>query len=129
MSLERIKAEIDRLAATISAPPHSLPTYGHTKDFAHPHIEFDGSQYHYVVVERGNEFERVRGDSDAVLYLVFRGITHGMASKAAASKDRFRERLFAHQLELLGRLDEDWRNRCAAEIDDILKRAPLINGA
>jgi hypothetical protein len=129
MSLERIKAEIDQLATKIGAPADTLPTYGRTIDGAHPHIEFDGAHYHFVVVERGKEFQRVTGDADAVLYRVFETVTHQLAVAAARGKDRFRERLFAHQLALFGQLNEDWRARCAAEIDDILKRAPLVNGA
>jgi hypothetical protein len=127
--LDSMRMEVERLAAVIGAPADLLPTYGRTQDFARPHIEFDGANYHFVVVERGNELERLPGDADAVLYRVFESVTHSMSSRAAAGRDRFRERMFAHQLDLMGRLNRDWRARCAAKIDDSLNRAPLVNGA
>ena len=53
-SLETIESNVNTLALKINAPAHLLPTYGYSRDFAHPHIEVDSTGlYHYVVVERG----------------------------------------------------------------------------
>ena len=62
-SLNEIKSEIDRLAAQIGAPDDLLPTYGYSEDGARPHIEIDSHGYHYVVVERGEEINRVTTNS------------------------------------------------------------------
>jgi hypothetical protein len=61
-SLREIKSEVDRFAKKIRAPESLLPTYGHTRDAARPHIEVDARGYHYVIVERG-----VSGFSNAVV--------------------------------------------------------------
>lgn len=126
--LDVARNEVERLARVIGAPGHMLPTHGRSEDFARPHIEFDG-RYHFVVVERGQELTRITGSLEEVLYRVFDGVTSQMASIAAAGKPRFRENRFAGQLALMARLHPAWQARCAAEIDDILIRAPQVDGA
>src|SRR4051812_13388363 len=67
--------EVARLAALNGAPAGYLPTYGRSEDFARPHIEFDGTQFHFVVVERGQELERVSStDPLEILYHVFESV-------------------------------------------------------
>jgi len=39
LSLDQIKTEVERLGKKAGAPDHMLPTFGHTNDFARPHIE------------------------------------------------------------------------------------------
>jgi hypothetical protein len=58
-TLVEIKVEIDRRAAVVGASGNLLPRCGCTNDFARPHIQVDSSGYHYVVIERGNELERI----------------------------------------------------------------------
>jgi hypothetical protein len=118
------KAEIDRLAALIDAPEQLLPTYGSTEDFARPHIEYSGSLYDYVVVERGEELSRLTGNLAATLERTFDHVTSSMASKFAIGHDRYRDVMFEHQLELLGKLDQRWRDRRAERIKEILRKYP-----
>ena len=128
--LDHVRRRVNKLARHISAPPDLLPTYGTSQDFARPHIEFAGGTYSYVVVERGMEFERRSTlDLDQLLEWIFSSVTASMAASFAAGQPRFREVMFRHQLDLLGRISSKWRDRCAKEIDDILKRAPLVDGA
>jgi len=129
LSLGEIKAVIDQYAAKIEAPSSTLPTYGHSEDFARPHIESDHG-YHFVVVERGQELERrTTWLLDNLLYEVFSGVTHDIASRFAAQsptpKMDFRRAMFEKQLELLARLEPRWRDQRAAEIADILRRHPF----
>ncbi len=60
MTLSEIKAEVDRLATQIGALGYVLPTYGSSEDGARPRIEVNARSYHYVIVESGQELERLR---------------------------------------------------------------------
>ncbi|CAN5537132.1 hypothetical protein BH10PLA1_BH10PLA1_20790 [soil metagenome] len=113
--------EVTRLAAVIGAPPGPLPTYGRTADFARPHIEFGGAQWHYVVVERGEELERnSSADAQEILCCVFEGVTFSMACDDELRHRRRgqdpRRQLFDVQLGLLGQLSPDWQRRTRARL-------------
>lgn len=132
LSLDQIRSHIDGLAVRIGAPPHTLPTYGHSEDFARPHIESDHA-YHFVVVERGEEYERrTTRDFDELLYWVFAAVTFEMACqfelKNRVPAADFRRLLFRTQLDLLAELDQRWRNRCKAELLEILSAHPFSDG-
>lgn len=124
------KGRVDALAAVIEAPAGSLPTYGRSDDGARPHIEYANGKFHFVVVERGQELDRVSShDPDEIVYRVMQCVTSEMAT---AHELRHRRRgedprriMFATQLELLGRLSESWRAREAARQAEILGRHPF----
>ena len=129
MTIALVKSRIDDLAAKIGAPADLLPTYGSSGDFARPHIQYDG-RYHFVVVERGEELQRQTSPGmDDILYIVFEGIAHAMASKyemrhCDPARDN-RRMMFAKQLDLLGALDPTWRAKCAATHAEILAKHPF----
>ena len=127
--LEQFQEEVNRCAAIIDAPPSLLPTYGRTEDGARPHIEFAGGQWHFVVVERGNELDRRSSpETDAIFYEVFQSVTFSMASAQAGRQRRpgldWRRQLFAIQLDLMGRLSLKWQARLSAEIEEVLRSHP-----
>lgn len=131
LAIAELEREVDRLAARIEAPGSALPTFGATRDNARPHVESDG-RYHWVVVERGEELERRSSASlDELLYWVFASITWDMASEFATrnrdESEDFRRRLFAHQIELLGRLEPGWVVRRQAELDRTLAENPFVD--
>lgn len=122
------------MAAAIAAPAAYLPTYGTSTDLARPHIELDGRGYHLVVVERGVEESRATTrDLDELLYLVFKGVTLGMARDhelAHKVEDSDPRRLlFARQIELLLRLSPEWARREAEEHERLLRVHPFDDGA
>ena len=128
-SLPEIKAEVTRLSEVLGASSTDLPSYGQTRDYGHPHIEVEDQLYHYVLVERGQEFER-RSTSDfqQLLYWIFAGTTHSLAF-AYELENRVegqdcRRIAFPKQLELLGLIGREMAERRAREIEDILKSAP-----
>jgi hypothetical protein len=130
MTLEEIKTEIDRRAKVIGATEYLLPTYGHTEDFARPHIEIDQRGYHYVVVERGQEWERfTTKEVDELLYRVFRSVTFNLACdyelKHRVERQDSRRINFQHGIELLSRLSPRWADRCSQELEEILKKHPF----
>jgi len=115
----------------IEAAGHpSLPTYGHTEDFARPHIEVDSRGYHFVVVERGEELSRfTTRDLDDLLYQIFETTTFSLAcdyelAHRIETQD-CRRLSFQRQLELLSQLSEHWGRREAQEHEQILREHPF----
>jgi hypothetical protein len=128
-SLNKIKSEIDRLAARIGASDDILPTYGHSVDGARPHIEVDGRGYHYVVVERGEELSRITTDDlDKLLYHVFASVTFELACqyelKHRVKHQDFRRIMFRRQVELLSRLSPKWGEIESQDHERILQKYP-----
>ncbi len=111
--LARLRVWVRRLAETIDAPKHLLPTFGRSEDLARPHIESGRDELHYVVVERGEELDRQSTtDPNTLLEWVFGDVTFSMASTWEAAHrspdEDFRRRLFAKQLVLLDVLHPRW---------------------
>ncbi|HEY2589451.1 MAG TPA: Imm63 family immunity protein [Tepidisphaeraceae bacterium] len=128
--LQQFQSEVERLAAVIGAPASLLPTYGRSEDFARPHIEFLGGQFHFVVEERGVQLQRESSPNpDDILYSVFEGITFSMAGDYEVRHRRpsedSRRQLFDVQLQLLGKLSGDWQQRRRAHLGEILRQYPF----
>jgi hypothetical protein len=133
-TLSEIKTEIDRLAAQINASGNALPTYGHSEDGARPHIEVDARGYHYVIVERGQELERLTTtDLDELLFHVFESVTFNLASKYELAHriehQDCRRILFSRQVELLSTLSQHWGERSARRLEQTLRLHPFDDEA
>ena len=92
-------------------------------------IYISNNEYHYVIMERGKENKHYRSlDINDILYPLFEGITFSLASKYElknrSEKEDPRKLLWSKQLELLGKIDPLFKERCQKEIDSILKIAP-----
>lgn len=92
-------------------------------------IYISNNEYHYVIMERGKENKHYRSlDINDILYPLFEGITFSLASKYELKnrneKEDPRKLLWSKQLELLGKIDPLFKERCQKEIDSILKIAP-----
>lgn len=131
LSLSDIQKRVDELAAAINAPLDLLPTYGYSKDFGYPHIEVDeNGLLHYVVMERGQELDRkTTGDLNTLLYWIFSGVSFSMASayelKHKVENKDPRRILFQKQEELLGVLNEEWRQKEHEAHKKILEQYPF----
>ncbi|MAG93892.1 MAG: hypothetical protein CMJ48_09105 [Planctomycetaceae bacterium] len=118
------------LSRVIDAPSSLSVVPSVSDGFGAPHVEITDSEYHYVVAERGIECERRRTSNiDELLYWILGSITFDMActyelSHRNPTKD-FRRLLFAHQLELVRKLDSGWAERRSGEIDAILAKHPF----
>lgn len=125
-----IKDAVDRLAKVVGAMPSQLPTYGSSDDFAQPHIEVHGAEYHWVVVERGQELERkVFATLDGLLCQIFSSVTHSLAvdwerTHRVPGQD-FRRELFRKQVELLAQLDPAWAQRAQETHEEVLSSHPF----
>lgn len=129
--LVKVQIMVNELAKLINAPTDLLPTYEKSKDFAHPHIELDNDGlYNYVVVERGQEWTRkATSDLNELLYWIYNSVTFSMASDYEL-KNRIEDKdarriMFAKQEELLGILNENWREKQMMEHKQILERYPF----
>lgn len=121
LTLPEIQSEVELLAKKIDAPENLLPTYGYSRDGAYPHIEVSAKLYHYVIVERGQERERMKTkDFNQLLFWIFKSITFSMACdfelKNRIEDQDFRIILFAKQKELLSILSTDWAEKTVSSI-------------
>lgn len=129
MDLRELEVNIRSLASFIDAPNDLLPTFGVSKDGAHPHIELMNQQFHFVVVEKGREIERLStNDLEQLIYWIFEDITFTMASKYELKNRQphvdSRRLIFKKQIELLGKLSKKYSKLIQDEIDQILINRP-----
>jgi hypothetical protein len=128
-TLREIEADVSTLAARIGASVNDLPSYGNSRDFAHPHVEVSGDQYHFVVVERGQEIRRQSSQHyDDLLYWIFENATHNLAF-AYELQNRIEDQdcrriAFPKQLELIGKVSPAMAARLSKTIEAILQRTP-----
>jgi hypothetical protein len=120
------------MAGSIGAPAEYLPTFGHSRDGACPHIEYKNDQYHYVIIERGQELERISSpDPHEILYHVFQGVTFSMAVDYEIHHRQFgqdvRRVMFAAQEETMGRISTLWRERLTEEHTKTLEKHPFTD--
>lgn len=119
------------LARRINAPTNLLPTFSSPIGDATPNIEVDNSGlYHFVISERGTEYERkITSDLNDLMYWIFSGVTFSLAcdyelKNRVEDKDS-RRIMFAKQEELLGILNKDWEERERKEHESILINNPF----
>src|SRR5690349_5872192 len=124
--LKRLLSEFDALRRKIGSS-HGLPT--EPIGDGTPHVEIVNDDYHFVASERGTEFDRrSTNDPSELLYWIFSGITHSMASSYEVTHrvrgQSFRRLMFSKQLELLQELNPEWAAKRKKEIDAILLKHP-----
>ncbi|MGF1923763.1 MAG: Imm63 family immunity protein [Bacteroidia bacterium] len=130
-SLDDIKKKVNELALKINAPTNLLPSYGQQTWDAHPYIEVDSLGFmFYIISERGQEYERkMTNKIDELLYWVFANVTFSIAC-AYELKNRIEDKdcrrmMFDKQEQLLGQLNDNWRQKENAEHQSILRTNPF----
>ena len=130
-TLADIRNIVNELAKKINAPNYLLPTFSFSIGDATPNIEVDNlGLYHYVISERGNEYERkITSDLNDLLYWIFSVVTFSMACDYEL-KNRIEDKdsrriIFAKQVELLGLLRKDWEEKERKEHESILLNSPF----
>jgi len=107
-------------------------TFSYPRGDGTPNVEVDEKGYHYVLSERGSEFERrTTLDIHELYYWVFQDITFEIASDFAVKNPSTWEQRrvrFKNQLEWLRCIDSDFTKRYLKEITEILERAPFDDG-
>lgn len=128
-SLQEIKSEVLFLANKINAPSNTLPTFGVSRDFGYPHIEVDEINYHYVIVERGQEqYRRSTSSYTELLYWIFSNIAFQLAFDYEL-RNRIENRdcrriAFPKKIEIMNSISPDFGTRCMQDIAEILTKAP-----
>jgi hypothetical protein len=94
------------------------------------HIERIGRSYHYVVAERGHEFERrVTTDPDHILFWLISDIVTSMAQQTELKNRRpgedTRRQWFAEGERLLRLLRDDWADEWCKKVDATLQQHPF----
>ena len=123
-----LRMEVERLATVINAPPDLLPAYDYWVEGYHVEHKYGG--YHLVLVERGQQIERITVSTvDELLYHVFSTVTWNMAFESSrqstgAVKD-LRRIYFPKKVELLAMLSKDWAAKAKIEQDAILNAHPF----
>jgi len=130
LKLSQLKYKVDRLAKEVGASRDMLPTFGHSQQSGRPNLEVDSRGYHYVIAERGHEFERhTTMDLDELLYMIFAHVTFSLSIKyelahRVEAQDG-RRIMFPHQIELLSRLSSKWAEQASLEHERRLKQHPF----
>lgn len=115
ITFDEIRKEVERYAKIIEAPLNLLPTYGVSRDLAHPYIDIIGQDLYFLAKERGKEVLRERAsDLHDLMFKVFKSITFHMALnyelQHRVEGQDFRIIFFAEQERLLGILDQQWEH-------------------
>lgn len=131
LSLSGLEAEFRSLTEHLDVEPYYKVFHTSRQDDGAPHVEMIAGKFDFVLTERGSELERIPGlDSDAVLYLLFKGITLVMATSYELRNRKpcgaGRAIWFPYQEQLMAGLRPSWGIRLKAEHEQILLSYPLM---
>ncbi len=95
-----------------------------------PHVEIVGNEYHFVVTERGSEFERRKTkESDELLYWFVSGDVSQLARdwelKNRVKRKDSRRLWFAKEVEILRALKPEWAKRKELHQNKVLQDHPF----
>ncbi len=98
-----------------------------------PHVEKIGNLYHWVVTERGSEFQRkttaLRSELEYWLVSdVVSDLSIKYELKNRVEGQDFRRIMFDKRIELMNSISLEWGNRIQKEIELILKDHPFNDG-
>ena len=130
LTFEQICVGTDRLRALIGAPADLCLLSPAMRGDGSPFLRIVADGYIYANEERGHVYnERKTQDLDELLYWIMKDITFSMAVDYEVANRvlhaDFRRLLFAKDLELLGSLKPEWRERKQREYDAVLAQYPF----
>ena len=125
MTLSLVKKRYYAIAQQLGAPTKHVRFATTPQHDGSPHVEYEGPELHYVVTERGQEFERRKTrDPDEMLYWFISDLTWSMASDWELAHrvkgEDFRRQLFRKDIELLSTINEDWASRKRTKYEKLL---------
>jgi hypothetical protein len=133
MSIEYIQKEVARIGKMLcgeSKPAYLFAVASSPTHSVAPHVEIVGNEYHFVVTERGSEFERKKTiNLDDILYWLVEGDVGEVARKwelnnRVESRDS-RRLWFKKEIELLKSVKPEWAARKEAEQKEVLNENPF----
>jgi hypothetical protein len=103
------------------------------QDDGSPHVELVDGGYHYVVTERGSEYERrIAENEDELLYWLMSDVTTGIALEIELNNripgQDSRRQWFSKNIELLNRLSTEWAGQKEFEYEKVLTMHPFRDG-
>lgn len=130
--LNLLKKEVEKKGAIIDAPRSLLLVHTTPVGDGTPHIELTKDGCFYVSSERGYEIFRERiKDFDELVYRIFDDVTTHMASDYELMNridtQDCRRLIFKRKLELLNKINHEWKDRGKVAIEAILKESPYID--
>lgn len=131
--LEFVQKKVRDLASLIDAPRYLSTVFFSSPQNGKPHVEFHGSEFHYVTEERGTVFQvRKTNSLDTLMFWMFTSITSQMAwdfvSKNRISDHDPRRDVFSRQIWLISQISKDWGAILEDEIQEILAINPYRDG-
>ena len=132
-SIEYIQNELGRIGKILcgeSKPAYLFSVAASPTHSGAPHIEIVGNEYHYVVTERGSEYERkITKNIDDIIYWLVSGDVGDLARtwelKNRVESQDSRRLWFKKELELLEKVNPDWAARKEAEQRQVLSEHPF----
>jgi hypothetical protein len=129
VTLQELEEQVGKLAKQINASIKESPTFGTSKRDGTPHIEINGDIFYYMAYDRSTiTMNRKTHELQELLYWIFRDITTRMGFSYELDhrdpKADFRRVAFNHQLELLEKLNTEWKEIRKREIEQILEAHP-----
>jgi hypothetical protein len=131
LTLEYIKSCVDNLASKINAPNNVLPTYGKSYYGPTSYVDIDNKDRLIYVIpgDRGDDKHIEAVDLDHLLFIIFKSVTGSMAmnlylKNPQPNVDNRRQR-FKIQLELLEKLNKDWKDMVERDQKSIIMLSPF----
>lgn len=130
MTLASIRDRYDTIADRLSAPARHRHFFTTPQHDGSCHVELVGSEFHYVVTERGTEYERwTTSDADELLFWLVSDLTREMAMewelKNRIEGEDFRRQFFSKHVELMAQVNEAWGRRTRLNYEKILEEYPF----
>jgi len=134
-SISELQEELDVISLKILDGPRPNGLFLIPESPTHTgaaHAEIVNGEYHYVVTERGSEFERkIAQDEDELLYWFtsdsLSSIASGWELEHRNENEDSRRQLFAKRIELFNKINPKWAARKQAYHEKVLKEHPYTS--
>lgn len=123
--INSIKNEYYRIAKQLKAPKLYIQFAETPRHDGSPHIEYEGDEFHYVITERGSEYERRKTKNpDDILFWLVSDITFSMAADFELynriETEDSRIQLFSKDLELLSSINKNWAEKIRVKYNKLI---------
>ena len=128
-TLGEVEAQIEKLAYQIDVPADMMPSFGNFEASAYSYVYIEGHKYHWVVGGNSpSKTDMATTDSEELFYFVFQTLTEQMGLVYEILNRNpiwdYRRLAYSHQLEMLQKLNPQWKARRGKEIEESLKWYP-----
>ncbi|WP_159917524.1 Imm63 family immunity protein [Pantoea sp. 18069] len=128
-TINEIQKIIIEIGKIINSPKELLTVFNSPQPDGTPYINTNNNQYHYIIEERGNIFQKKSTDSlDLLIYWIVSDIVFDISveyelNHRKENKDS-RRLIFEHELHLFKKINNAWYEKRKKEIEITLINAP-----